>query len=57
MHISVELDIEKYVNKSLIRSFFLEQRSNQYNFNFTFKHDQKRCFKQTIFIKVIRVFN
>jgi integrin alpha 8 len=51
MHVTVELDTEKYQNKSLIRAFFLDTKSNVFAFNYTFKHETKRCFKQNIFIK------
>lgn len=51
MQVSVELDIEKYQNKSLVRAYFLDTKSSMLNFNYTFKHEQKRCFKQTVFIK------
>ena len=52
MLVSLELDVDKYAqNRSLVRAFFLDSKASVHQFNFTFKHEQKRCFKQSLFVK------
>ena len=55
MLISIELDVDKYQNESLIRAFFANSNSPFYKQNYTFNYDQKKCFKQTINIKVRKI--
>ena len=52
MAISIELDVEKFQNESSIRALFGATNSPFYKQNYTFNYDQKKCFKQTIQIKV-----
>lgn len=47
-----ELDFEKYQNESLIRANFIESQSPHLSQNYTFKFEQKRCFRRLISIKV-----
>lgn len=49
---TLELDTDKFQNKSLIRAIFSETKSHFYSQNFTFKSDQQKCFKQLVIIKV-----
>ncbi len=56
MLMSLELDTDKFQNTSLVRAYFTETKSSLLFQNFTFKHNQKKCFKQSIFIKVIASF-
>lgn len=58
MLISLELDVDKYHNKSLIRASFSDTKTNVYEQNYTFKASHKKCFNQLISIKVrtIRIF-
>lgn len=51
MLMSFELDIDKIQNKSLVRAFFTDSKNHILMQNFTFKHNQKKCFKHSIFIK------
>ncbi|CAF0823367.1 unnamed protein product [Brachionus calyciflorus] len=48
---NLELDIDKFQNKSLIRAIFGETKSNYLTRNHTFKSETKTCFKQTVIIK------
>ena len=56
MGVSLELDIDKYKNSSLIRAVFDETLSHTNEFNFTFNHDQQKCFKKQVQIDVIISF-
>ena len=49
---SLELDTDKNQNKSLIRAFFSDTKTYIIYQNYTFKYDQKKCFKQSLFLKV-----
>ncbi len=53
MGVSLELDIDKFKNTSLIRAVFDETQSHTNEFNFTFNHDQQKCFKKQVQIDVI----
>lgn len=52
MLIGLELDVEKFHNKSLIRATFSDTKINLYEQNYTFKANHKKCFNQLISIKV-----
>lgn len=52
MSINLELDIEKFGNKSLIRALFNETKSYQLIKNYTFKLNARTCFRNIVVIKV-----
>ena len=57
MLIGLELDVDKYHNKSLIRSTFSDTKTNFYEQNYTFKANHKKCFNQLISVKVSTLLN
>jgi hypothetical protein len=52
MAVTLELDIDKNQNESAVRALFNELSYSQYSQNFTFRFEQKKCFKQLITINV-----
>lgn len=52
MSINLELDIDKFENKSLIRALFNETKSYHLIKNYTFKLNTRACFRQVVVIKV-----